>query len=98
MVFGAEPDAAAKADGDFQNAHLLRPTTHFRPDVDALRSGRPRVVVGIGEDSTGELCDRTSRALARALGTEPVVFPGGHIAFADDPATFAPALRAVLPG
>ncbi|MEJ2860146.1 alpha/beta fold hydrolase [Actinomycetospora flava] len=31
MVFASAPDAAAKADGDYQNAHLLRPTTHFRP-------------------------------------------------------------------
>ncbi|GAA4902539.1 pimeloyl-ACP methyl ester carboxylesterase [Actinomycetospora succinea] len=97
MVFAAAPDAAAKADGDYQNAHLLRPTTHFRPDVDALRAGGPRIVVGIGEDSAGQLCDRTSRALAAALGVAPTLFPGDHVGFAEDPAAFLPALRAVLP-
>ncbi|MEJ2886921.1 alpha/beta fold hydrolase [Actinomycetospora aeridis] len=98
MVFAGEPDAAAKADGDYQNAHLLRPTTHFRPDVDALRTGTPRIVVGIGEDSAGQLCDRTSRALADALGIAPTLFPGDHVGFAEDPAAFLPVLRAVLPG
>lgn len=102
MVFAGEPDAAAKADGDYQNARLLRPTTHFRPDLGALRAahrdGRPRIVVGIGRDSAGQLCDRSSRALADALGVEPVLFPGDHVGFAEDPAAFEPALRAVLAG
>lgn len=97
MVFAAAPDAAAQTDGDYQNAHLLRPTTHFRPDVARLRAGRTRVVVGIGEDSAGQLCDRASRALAVELGIAPTPFPGDHIGFAEDPAAFLPALRAVLP-
>jgi len=97
MVFGEEPDPQARADGDYQNGRLLRPTTHFVPDLDRLRAGRPRIVVGIGEDSAGELCDRASRALADGLGVAPVSFPGGHIGFAEDPEGFLPALRAVLP-
>ena len=97
MIFGGEPDPAASADGDYQNAHLLRPTTHFRPDVGALRAGRTRIVVGIGRDSAGQLCDRSSRALADALGLEPTLFPGDHIGFADDAVAFEPVLRSVLP-
>jgi pimeloyl-ACP methyl ester carboxylesterase len=97
-VFGGEPDAAAKADGDYQNGRFMDPTCEFLPDVDALGSGAPRVIVGIGEDSSGQLCDRTSRALAAELGVAPTMFPGGHIGFADDPVSFEPALRAVLPG
>ena len=53
-------------------------------------------MVGIGEASGGQLCDRTSRALATALGTDPVSFPGGHIGFLEDPEGFATRLRAVL--
>jgi pimeloyl-ACP methyl ester carboxylesterase len=98
MIFGGEPDPAARADGDYQNAHLMRPTTHFRPDVEALRTGRTRIVVGIGRDSAGQLCDRSSRALADALGIEPTLFPGDHIGFAEDPVAFEPVLRSVLPG
>ena len=95
-IFGGEVDAQAVADADYQNAHLLRPTTHFRPDVERLRAGGSRIVVGIGRDSAGQLCDRAARLLAAALGVEPVLFPGGHIGFAEDPAAFEGPLRAVL--
>jgi pimeloyl-ACP methyl ester carboxylesterase len=95
-VFGAESDAQAIADTTFQNTHMLRPTTHFLPDIAALRSAGTRVVVGIGEGSAGQVCDRTSRALAAELGIEPTMFPGGHAGFAEDPEGFAVRLRSVL--
>ncbi|MGY0004511.1 alpha/beta fold hydrolase [Micromonospora sp. I033] len=97
-MFGGEPDPRAAADEHFQYLHMIRGTTRFRPDVTALRDGPTRVVVGLGEQSTGEVCDRTSRALAAALGTSPAMFPGGHIGFAEDPAAFAARLREVLAG
>jgi pimeloyl-ACP methyl ester carboxylesterase len=100
MVFGGEPDAQALADTTYQNTRMLRPTTRFVPDVaalrSALRSAGARVVVGIGEASAGQVCDRTSRALASALGIEPTMFPGGHTGFAEDPSGFAVRLRSVL--
>jgi pimeloyl-ACP methyl ester carboxylesterase len=76
--------------------HEMRATTCWDADVDALRAAGDRLVVGIGEESAGEVCDRTSRALAALLGREPVLFPGGHTGFADDPAAFVPRLREVL--
>lgn len=97
-MFGGERDPQAAADEHYQNAHMFRGTIHWQPDVDVLRTGAPRIVVGIGEQSTGQICDRTSRALAAALGIEPTMFPGGHIGFAEDPAAFATRLRAVLAG
>ena len=66
--------------------------------IRARRSAGTRVVVGIGEESAGQVCDRTSRALAAELGTEPAMFPGGHTGFAEDPAGFADRLRPVLAG
>jgi len=96
MVFGGEPDAQALADTTYQNTRMLRPTTRFVPDVAVLRSAGARVVVGIGEASAGQVCDRTSRALASALGIEPTMFPGGHTGFAEDPSGFAGRLRSVL--
>lgn len=90
----ADPQGAA--DTDVQFRRVLRPTTAFVPDLDLLRSGPTRVVVGVGQTSGGQICDRTSRALAEGLGTGPVLFPGGHIGFAEDPAAFADRLRAVL--
>ena len=95
-MFAAPLEGHAAADEDFFFRHEMRPSIEFVPDIDALRTGGTRVVVGIGEESAGQVCDRTSRALARALGIEPVTFPGDHIGFAEDPDTFAPALRPFL--
>jgi hypothetical protein len=53
-------------------------------------------VVGIGEDSTGQLCERISTALAAGLGIVPTRFPGDHTGFAEDPDAFARTLRTVL--
>jgi pimeloyl-ACP methyl ester carboxylesterase len=97
-VFGGRPDAQALADTTYQNTHMLRPTTQWRPDIAVLRSVAAQVVVGIGEGSAGQVCDRTSRALAAELGIEPTMFPGGHTGFAEDPAEFAARLRSVLAG
>jgi pimeloyl-ACP methyl ester carboxylesterase len=95
-MFAAEPDPQTIADTTYQNTHMLRPTTHWQPDITALCLTAARIVVGIGEASAGQLCDRTSRALATELGTEPAMFPGGHTGFAEDPEGFAIRLRSVL--
>jgi pimeloyl-ACP methyl ester carboxylesterase len=79
-------------------AHELRHTALYRPDLDALRSGPVRVVVGIGADSAGLVTHRTSMALAERLGTAPVGFPGDHGGFLGLPGEFADALRKVLAG
>ncbi len=95
-MFGAPLDGHAADDEDFFFRHEMRPSIEFVPDLEALRTGPTRIVVGIGEESTGQVCDRTSTALAKALGIEPVIFPGDHIGFAEDPDGFAPALRPLL--
>jgi pimeloyl-ACP methyl ester carboxylesterase len=92
----AEPDPQSAADADFQYAHMIRPTTRWEPDFAALRVSTSRILIGIGEASTGQVCDRTSRVLAATLGTEPTVFPGDHIGFVEAPAAFAARLQTVL--
>ncbi|CAL9430093.1 putative hydrolase [Nocardiopsis dassonvillei] len=77
-------------------AHELGPTTRYVPDTGALRTGPVRVVAGIGAESGPLLTDRTTRRLAELLGTAPVVFPGGHGGFVDDPGGFAEALLRTL--
>jgi hypothetical protein len=84
------------ADDRFQHAHMLRPTVRFEPDIAAFKATSSRIVIGIGETSSGQLCDRTARALAGLLGIEPTMFPGGHIGFVEDPVAFAARLRDVL--
>lgn len=76
--------------------HALRATNRWQPDIGALRSATTRIVVGIGNDSAAQGCDRTSRALAAALGIEPTIFPGGHTGFVEDPQQFSARLRAIL--
>lgn len=78
--------------------HELRATTRWVPDLDGLRSAAARIVVGIGEESTGQVCETTSEALAAALGIRSTRFPGGHVGFVEQPEAFAARLRAVLPG
>ncbi|MBN9112014.1 MAG: alpha/beta hydrolase [Pseudonocardia sp.] len=75
----------------------------YSPDVDALTAAPTRVVVGVGEESTGVFTGRTSVALAALLGQEATVFPshhggflGGEHGYAGKPAEFAATLREVL--
>lgn len=87
--------AQARADDHYQFAHMMRPTTYWMPDLEVLGGG-PRIVIGIGEQSDAQFCDRTSRGLAAALELRPARFPGGHVGFVEDPLAFAERLREVL--
>ncbi|MGI8417120.1 MAG: alpha/beta fold hydrolase [Nakamurella sp.] len=96
MMFGGDRDPQVVVDERFWFAHELRGTTHFSPDLAVLRAVPSRIVVGIGDQSAEQLCDRSSRALAERLGIKPTMFPGGHIEFTEVPDGFATRLRAVL--
>ena len=95
-IAGSPIDDSQAADERFAVLHMDNQTTFWQPDLALLQAAGPRIVIGVGEDSTGQLCDRTSRALGAALHLEPTLFPGDHIGFAHDPAAFAARLRAVL--
>lgn len=95
-MFGGDLEGQAAADERFAFAHMELATTFWRPDLSALRGAEVRLVLGIGQDSADELCDRTSRALAAELGIPPTAFPGGHVGFLEDPSAFAARMRAVL--
>jgi clorobiocin/coumermycin A biosynthesis protein CloN7/CouN7 len=62
-------------------AHLIRPTTDYRPDIQALRAAPTRIVVAGGVTSKGQLASRAAAALADQLGTAMVDFPGDHGGF-----------------
>lgn len=78
----------------------------YVPAYETIRTGTPRVVIGIGADSGGGLAARSAQAAAALLGAEPVEFPGGHGGFsggeygqpADKPVEFAAKLREALAG
>lgn len=63
-------------------ARLIRPTTSYRPGIQALQAASTRIVAGAGTTSTGQLANRAVMALAGRLGTPPVQFPGDHGGFA----------------
>ncbi|RYB93228.1 alpha/beta hydrolase [Nocardioides oleivorans] len=79
------------------------------PDLDAIRAAPTTVVLGVGEESggpeDGEIAGRAAHAVARELGVDAVVFPGGHNGFlggeygqTGKPEEFAAKLREVLEG
>jgi pimeloyl-ACP methyl ester carboxylesterase len=78
----------------------------YEPAYETIKAGTPRVLIGIGGDTGGEMAGRSARAAAALLDAEPVVFPGGHGGFgggeygqpADKPVEFAAKLREVLAG
>jgi pimeloyl-ACP methyl ester carboxylesterase len=77
-------------------AHLIRPTTGYRPDIAALRAAPTRIVVAAGATSTGQLANRSAVALADQLGTPVAELPGDHGGFMALPEQFGRALHQVL--
>jgi|SRR4051794_2927433 pimeloyl-ACP methyl ester carboxylesterase len=93
QMFGGDRDPDQLAAERFWFAHEMRESITWLPDLAKLREAD--LVVGIGADSTNQLCERTSEALADHLAIEPTRFPGGHTGFVDQPEAFASTLRTV---
>ena len=74
---------------DFFFAHGMIPLSEYVPDVAQLRVGPVKVVVGVGTTTKGTSPYRAALALADALGSAPVAFPGDHGGYSANPATFA---------
>ncbi|MBF6059161.1 alpha/beta hydrolase [Nocardia terpenica] len=96
QMFGGEPTPEELANDRYFYEHELQGTAGWRPDLDALRAVAGRVIIGIGADSAGQFCDRASRALGAELKVEPVLFPGGHGGFMENPVAFAARFREVV--
>jgi pimeloyl-ACP methyl ester carboxylesterase len=88
--------AAMRATTDTFLAHLIRPTTHYRPDLEALRAAPTRIVVAAGATSKGQLAHRCAVTLAGRLGTPVVEFPGDHGGFVTQPDQCGQVLDQVL--
>ena len=91
-----EQVATMRADAEVFLAHLLRPTTNYRPDIDALRASAPRIVVAVGATSKGQLAHRSALALADRLDTPATEFPGDHAGFISQLSQFAEVLYRLL--
>jgi pimeloyl-ACP methyl ester carboxylesterase len=85
---------------------IVLTTTHYEPDFDALRAAPTRIVMAAGVESEGIMASRGAYAVAERLGSDVVLFPGGHNGFMGgeygqepgDPKGFAAKLREVLAG
>ena len=89
-----------RVSGNFEYwlAHGMLPLGRYRPEVETLRSGTPRIVIGLGAASTGQPIAAMGISAAKALGTDPVVFPGDHVGFASHTAEFVETLDRILRG
>src|SRR5699024_6327339 len=98
QMFGGERDPQEVTDERYWFAHELRPSTWWQPNIELLQR-HPRdieLTIGIGEDSAGQECDRTSRAPWKHLRKTPVHLPGGHTGFIATTAAFAAQLEKLL--
>ena len=91
-----EQAARMRATTEVFLAHLIRPTTRYRPDVEALRAASTRIVVAVGATSRGQLANRSAVALADQLGTPVAEFPGDHGGFVALPEQCGRVLHQVL--
>jgi pimeloyl-ACP methyl ester carboxylesterase len=91
---------------DLMLEHNMRWLTTYEPDFDGLKRAPTRLVLAAGEESEGILASRGGYAVAERLGSEVVIFPGGHDGFMGGeygqqpgkPDQFAAKLREVLAG
>ncbi|MBU2664678.1 alpha/beta hydrolase [Actinoplanes bogorensis] len=100
--FGMSSDDDGSRDDILLGQNLVS-CTHYAPDFARLREGSTRIVVGVGEESKGELAHRAGLGVAAGLGIEATPFPSGHAGFLGgefgqqgDPDNFAAKLREVL--
>lgn len=89
---------ATNPDVDFFLGHYIVGLANHETDLAALKESGCRIVAAVGADSRGEPAHLAGLGLARDLGTEAEVFPGGHGGFMSHPAEFAARLHEVLAG
>jgi pimeloyl-ACP methyl ester carboxylesterase len=90
--------ARIRANSEFFLAHLLTTTIEHIPDVAALKAATPRILVGVGEASQGQMPHRAALAVAERINAFPVTFPGDHQGFATEPGAFAETVHKALLG
>src|SRR5215813_689604 len=94
----AEGMARMQANSEFFLAYMLPATIGYVPDIAALRAASPRIAIGAGEASAGQMPHLAALALAEHLGITPVDFPGDHQGFATHPGPFAETVHKALGG
>ncbi|MET7882875.1 alpha/beta fold hydrolase [Streptomyces avermitilis] len=75
---------------------VLRQFTAYEPDLTALTALSPRLTLGAGVDSRGQLLHRTASLAAELSGSGFAEFPGGHVGAVEHPVEFAEQLAETL--
>jgi len=94
----ADEMSRMQVNSQFLFAHLLPTVIGHVPDIAALRAASPRIVVGAGDASAGQMPHLAALALADRLGITPMGFPGDHQGFATHPGPFADTVHKALRG
>jgi pimeloyl-ACP methyl ester carboxylesterase len=94
----ADEMARMQVNSQFLFAHLLPTAIGHVPDIASLRAASPRIVVGAGDASAGQMPHLAALALADRLGITPMSFPGDHQGFATHPGPFADTVHKALRG
>ncbi|GAA3146539.1 alpha/beta fold hydrolase [Nonomuraea roseoviolacea] len=98
----ANPQQARVAEGEmtsnaeFWLAREYLPLATFDPDLDTIRANKVAMATAAGRESAGAYYARTARIQAERLGCPYVEFPGNHLGFIFEAASFAAALRRAL--
>ena len=98
--FDWDPDFAARmADNSaYWFSHEVGPGFAYRPDLAALAGCADRLLLGVGAISAAWPAARAAAALGEAVGSQTVVFPGGHTGYLTRPRAFHDKLVEVLAG
>lgn len=88
----------ANGSSEFAMRHEVLPSSHYLPDITALRNSGIMIFMAIGEmtQEAGAYYGRTASILAEQLSCELVVFPGHHGSYLVNPREWTATLREIL--
>jgi acetyltransferase/esterase len=81
---------------EYMTRYEIRSFIDYQPDLGRIVANGTPIALACGADTIDAEAVRMSRVAAARLGTDCVVFPGGHTAPLEIPEAFGPVLRALL--
>lgn len=96
-AYPADPEFGSRIEDnvEFMVANEMLPFVRYRPDLAALRTKLPALVLGVGH-YRAPVASRIVETLAARLGTTATEFPGDHTGYMWRPREFASTLRAAV--
>jgi len=95
---GPQLDLMKRVSGnwEYMTRYEVRSFIDYVPDLEQILANRVRIALARGAETLDVAEIRINEVVAARLGAECAVFPGGHTAVMEIPATFAAALRGLL--